>query len=94
MSLIFILWIVVFYVSGSFFYWLAQGFGIDQYASGEPGTSLNKYDYIVAFCFLLNFIGTYYITVISIGFYKGWAIKQTLDYLVHFKNIPKHWLKP
>ena len=93
MTALFLFWIAFSYLSGSFFYWLAQGFGIDQYASGEPGGSLNKYDYIVAFCFVLNFIGTYYLTVIVTGFYKGWSIKESFDYLIHFKNLPKHWLK-
>ena len=83
----------IFYVSWTVIYSLAQKFGIDNYASGTPGSSLNIYDYLVLLVLVLIFLLSFRLTIFIICKYKKWSYKQAVDYLFHNNNVPEHWLQ-
>jgi ABC-type phosphate transport system permease subunit len=93
LSILFIISLGVFYLLWENLHSLFQVFGIDEYASGEPGDSLNKYDYLVLIVLVFTFFISYLATALITGLLCKWTVKQSLDRLVNFKNLPRHWYK-
>lgn len=42
---------------------------------------------------VVNLVFSYLVISIAISKYKGWSKQQALDYFVHYRNFPQHWLK-
>ncbi|MBC3764626.1 hypothetical protein [Neptunicella marina] len=93
LSFLFIAALGIFYVVWDLLYSLFHVLGIEKYASGEPGESLNIFDYVYLISLVLTFLVSYLATALAVGIFNNWTVKQTLDRLVNFKNIPAHWYK-